>query len=135
MSEATRYPFRQSILTAQAATGTGTSVNVQDFQNIQLQVTTASSANLTIKIQGSMEDTAPDFSASASGTNAWTYISSYDLNDPTTVIIGSTGIAATGTDIFKNLLVNVDGLAWINVTVTARSAGSVTVKCLAFNNQ
>lgn len=129
-----RYPLRQTILSAKASTGTGTAVNVQDFKNIQLEVSSASSADLTVKIQGSMAETSPDFSAAASTSNPWTYIASYDLNDPSAIIVGSTGVVYTGTDAVYNLLVNVDGLALVNATVTARAAGNVTVKALAFNN-
>lgn len=135
MSEATRYPFRQTIVTAQDATGTGNAVNVQDFMNIQLEISTETSADLTVNIQGSFADTAPDFSTTATTANPWTYIASYDYNDPSSVIVGATGIVYTGTDAVRNLLVNVDGLAWVNVTVTAYAAGTVTVKCLSFNNQ
>jgi len=31
--------------------------------------------------------------------------------------------------------VNVDALTWINSEVTARSAGNVTLKVIAFNNE
>lgn len=119
-------PFNQTIFSAQAATGTGSTIGVADYKNIQLQVGTASSANLTVKIQGSMSETAPDFSAAATVANHWSYLGYWNL-DTIASTVGSTGIVASGTDIFQNLLVNVDGLRWLCATVTARSAGSVTV--------
>lgn len=141
MAEQQRYPFVQNILNAKATTGVGAALNVRDYQNIQLSLATAGSANLTVKIQGSCMATsgdltnAPDFSVAASATNRWDYIACFDLIDPTTVVPGSTGFSAAGTDICKNILVNVDGIMWINVSVTARSAGNVTTDVLAFNNQ
>lgn len=135
MAETQRFPNRQSILTAQATTGTGTVINVRDFKNIQLELATSGTATLTVKIQGSLSDVAPDFSASATSTNRWGYIACFNLIDPTTVIAGGTGVAATGTDIVENLLVNVDGLTFLCATVTARSAGSVSIDSISFNNQ
>lgn len=48
-----------------------------------------------------------------------------DLNDGTPVT-GSTGVAATGSDIAKLYEINVNGLDFVTLQVTARSAGSVT---------
>lgn len=135
MAEAQRFQNRQTIMTAKAATGIGTSINVRDFQNIMLQVATASTATLTIKVQGSLKDTEPDFSSSATASNPWAYVAVFDYIDPSTVIAGGTGISTVATDYVKNLLVNVDGLCWINVSVTAYTQGSVTVESISFNNQ
>jgi len=76
----------------------------------------------------------PDFSAAATVANHWTYLASYDLADPSAVVTGATGYATAGTDIFKNILVNVDGLTWLSMEVTARSAGSVTAVALMHAN-
>lgn len=129
-----RTKTRATLLDAQATTGTGKSILVSDFKNLILEISTASSANLTVKIQGSIADTAPTFSSAASVTNPWTYIASYDLENPGSIIPGSTGIIFTGTDAVYNIMPNIDGLNYICVTVTARSAGSVTVKLLGFDN-
>lgn len=137
MAEQLRWPNSQNILTAKAATGTGTPIRVVDFENLMLSVATAGTATLTIKVQGSVLDTvvSPDFSTAATLTNRWAYIACFDYIDPTTVIVGSTGVSATGTDFVKNLLVNTDGLVWLNVTVTAYTGGNVTVDSISFNNQ
>lgn len=122
----------QTILSAQAATGTGTVVNVEDWEKILVEIATASSANLTVKLQGSISDAVPDFSAAVTASNMWDYLSFRDseavaseLGDATA---GDTGFAVSGTDDFKNVTVNYPGLKWLCATVTARSAGSVTVK-------
>lgn len=126
-------PFNQTIFDAAAAASTGTVVGVADYMNLQLQLGTASSANFTIKIQGSMSETAPDFSAAATVANHWGYIATWNL-DSNALVAGSTGITSAGTDVFQNLLVNVDGLRWLCATITARSAGTITLKAFARPN-
>lgn len=135
MANRRRIPSK-TILAAKAATGFGTKVNVSDFKYIELQYSTDSSANLTFKIQGSLTQSESniDFTAAASTANHWDYVASYDLNDPSSIVTGDTGYARAGTDTVQNLIVNVDALEWINAEVTARSAGNVTLKVVAFDN-
>lgn len=122
------------ILNAAAAASTGSVVSVADYRNVNLQIGTASSANLTVKIQGSFSDTVPTFSSAATVSNHWDYIACYDLNTGL-LVAGDTGFVVTGTDDFVNYKVNTDGLKWICATVTARSAGSVTVKADLYDNK
>lgn len=126
-----RAKQQSTILDAKATTGIGTSIRVDNFKDLILEVSSESSANLTVKIQGSRSETAPDFSAAASTANPWTYVASYDLENPSSIIPGSTGIIFLGTDAVYNLAVNTDGFVWLNAVVTARSAGKVTAKLLA----
>lgn len=132
-----RVPVRQTIMTSKATTGVGSTVTINDYQNDLLQIATAGNANLTIKIQGSLAapTSPPDFSAAATATNPWAYLACYDLNDPSTIIVGSTGISFTGTDAVKNLVINTDGIVHLNASVTARVAGSVSVTSVSYNNQ
>lgn len=123
---------QQTIFSAQAATGTGNVVNVEDWEKILVEIGTASSANLTVKLQGSTSDSQPTFSSAASASNVWDYLSFRDgeaiaseLMDATA---GDTGFAVAGSDDVKNLVINYPGLKWLCATVTARAAGSVTVK-------
>lgn len=124
-------------MTAKAATGVGSSILVNDYINLQIDLSTASNANLTIKVQGSYmpPDSPPTFSSAASATNRWFYVATYDLNDPSAVITGTTGYSFAGADGVKGILVNVDGLTWLNMEITARAAGSATATLLAYNNQ
>lgn len=126
-----------TLLDAKAATGIGTPIDVRDYQKITVTVATASSANLTVKFQGALpaadEYSYPDFNAAQSVTNMWDYIEIIDLEDGA-AIDGDVGIAPAGTDDFRIFQLNTEGLAYINAVVTARSAGSVTVKGMAFNN-
>lgn len=127
------YSGLQTIFDAAAATSTGRVIDVQDYRNIMLQLGTASSANLTVKIQASFSETAPDFSAAASASNHWAYAASYDLVD-SSLVAGATGYAPAGTDVFKNIMVNTDGYRWLCATITARSAGSLTLKARGYSD-
>lgn len=122
-------------LNAKAATGVGNAINVQDYRHVIIQLATASSANLTVKVAGSGSLSAPDFGSAASVSNHWTYLESYDNADTSAAIAGATGIVATGTDIVKTIVVNTDGISWINLNVTARSAGSVTAYVVGYTNE
>lgn len=130
----TRIPAR-SIFTTQAANGTGSPILVADFKNLMLELSTASSANLTIKIQGSIADVAPDFSAAASASNPWAYIASYNIENPSSIIVGSTGISFVGTDAVYFIMPNVDGLNYICATVSGYAAGNVNLKLTGYDNQ
>ena len=120
-----------TILDAKAAPGVGNSIHVGDSRHIIISVGTASSANLTCKFQGSIAETAPDFSAAQSVANHWDYIEVKDLQDGS-AIDGDTGFAPAGTDDFRLFEFNTNGLRYINARVTALAAGNVTVKVVAF---
>lgn len=122
----------RTLLDAKAATGSGTSLNVSDYDHIVIQVSTASSANLTMKVQGSIADTEPTWGSAQSVANPWDYIQIKDLEDGSAVD-GDTGFAPAGTDDFRIFEVNVNALKWLNLIVTARSAGSITVIARGFS--
>lgn len=127
--------IQKSILSAKAANGVGTTISgVSDFKNLELELTSASSANLTVKVQGSFAETAPDFSTAASATNPWFYVALYDLESPGAIINGSTGIVFAGTDAVYGLIANVDGLQHINAIVSGYAAGNATLKLNAYDN-
>ena len=126
-------PIVQPILTAKAATGQGETFAVGYYSNIQLMLNTASSANFTLKVQGSFAATAPDFSSASSPTNPWFFVATWNL-DSNALVAGATGIAATGTDLQQGLLVNVDGLQWMSAQITAWAAGAITVVGYANND-
>jgi hypothetical protein len=129
-----KFQEAKLILDAKGATGIGTPMEVSDFAHLILSLATATSANLTVKFQGSIQHDMPDFNAAQSVTNMWDYIQVKDLEDGSS-IDGDVGIAPAGTDDFRQFELNVNALKWICAVVTARSAGSVTVKCKPFSNQ
>jgi hypothetical protein len=119
------------MLDAKAGTGSGTSLLVEDFIHMILAMNTASSANLTVKVQGSIADVEPTWGSAASPANQWDYVQLKDLEDAS-AIDGDTGFAPAGTDDQRMFEVNVNGLKWLNLIVTARSAGSVTAIAKGF---
>ena len=132
--------IQETIFSAKAATGTGKVINVDGYRHIVLALSTASSANFTIKFQGSIgsgvnpdENTAPTFSSAQAVGNMWDYIEVYDLQSGT-AIDGDTGVSAAGTDDFRLFELNTNGLEYICATITARSAGTVTLVSRKFKD-
>jgi hypothetical protein len=122
-----------TILDAKAATGSGITIPCDDFTHAIISFHTASSANLTVKFAGSIADTAPDFAAAQSVSNSFDYVQVKDLEDGT-AIDGDTGVTLAGTDDNRLFEVNINALKYLNAIVTARAAGSVTVKVRLYNN-
>lgn len=129
-----------AITTTDAGTGTHTAVLkskvilVEDFRHLSLSWHTANSANLTTKVQGSNQEDV-NFENAASSTNRWEYIQVVNKEDGST-IDGDTGIAPTsaGTDDNFNFAINVDGLMWVSLDVTAWVAGTVDARIKLFND-
>lgn len=116
---------QQNVLTAKDATGIGTVLLVEDWDTIVVAFATDNNANLTVKAQGSIQEEKPDFASAQADDNIWDYVQMKDLEDNSSVD-GDTGFAVTGTDDTKQYEVNVSGLRWFTLNVTARSAGDVT---------
>lgn len=113
-------------MTAQAATGIGTSELVENYKTVNLTVTGTGTPTGTIKIAISDAETKPDFSAAASATNPWVYAAIVDVQSGS-VIAGNTGIAYTGTAGTNMYSINVDGMRWVCPNVTAYTAGTYDV--------
>ena len=127
--------FTELITCLSAGTsGAGLNIDVADYQHIIAQVSTASSANLTFKCVGSIEDICPTFTSAQSATNMYDFIDMIDLQNNSS-IDGDTGVGFTGTDDYRMFEVNVSGLKWVNFRITARVAGSVTIKLIGVSNQ
>lgn len=126
-----------TMLDAKGGTGVDvtTGFNIEDFKAAVVSFATdgGADANLTVKFQGSIQETAPDFSAAQTVTNMWDFVEVIDLQTGNPVN-GDTGVAVGGADDYRQFEFNVNALKWINARVTARSEGEVTVKLLAFDN-
>lgn len=120
-------------LNGKAATGIGNNVFVADFRNADFSFATAGNANLTIKVQGAVGETCPDFGSAQSATNAWDYVQVVDLQNGNPVD-GDSGISVAGVDDVRLFAVNIDSLDWLNCVVTAYAAGNVTVKATLTDN-
>lgn len=131
MSRDTIY---KTILSAKAATGTGTAMNVEDFRHAVLALVGAGTSVLTVKIQGSIQKERPDFSAAQSATNQWDYVQIIDLEDAS-AIDGDSGVALAADEAGRQFEVNTNGLVWLCATVTAYTSGNVTILATAFGNK
>ena len=127
------FQSTQSVITSKSSAGAGLAMLVSDFRHLIFSLNTTGSANMTIKVYGSIQETAPAWTSSASVTNQYSPISIYDL-DTTIGITGSTGIVLTGTDVNKLYQINTDGLVWINIVITNYSAGTVDAQLKPFND-
>lgn len=127
-----------TFFSAKATDGVGLALFVRDFKNVVLDLITAAFAGgsaVTLKLQGAIGDSCPDFSAAASVSNPWSFIQGIDLNDGLAKD-GSTGFTIAGADDFKKVEFNVNGLDWVNVQVSGYAApGNVTAKATAFDNE
>lgn len=115
-----------------------------DFRNIILAVDTSGSANFTFKVAGSLgkpvvlpsdkrsEDT-PNFGATESAANPYQFVQLINL-DTAAAVNGATGVTSAGTDIHTMYEVNVNGLKYLSLVLTAWSAGTITVKAQVLDN-
>lgn len=127
-------PARQTktgtLVSAQTAIGAGKALFARDYHDVVLCIDASDTAVLTVKIQGSIQDTAPAWDTTASATNMWSYINFTDYNDNANYD-GDTGVpfAADGQRLIE---VNTNGLHWICPNVTAYTSGKVTIKYAAY---
>ena len=131
-------PSNIKLLNARASTGVDKTggVSVEDFRNSIFSLATdgGGTASFTVQFQGSVSETAPDFSAAQSVTNHWDYIEVVDMEDGT-VIDGDTGVAVAVADDYRLFEANVNGLRWVNAIITTYVAGGITVDFVPFTNQ
>lgn len=116
------FPLKK-ILNAAVATGfaKATPEMVENYDHVALVLAGSGTAGGTIKVQASLQQDKPDFSAAASPTNLWEYIQVKDLIT-NSAIDGATGVVFSA-DGVKHLEVNTFGIRWINLEVSAWSAG------------
>jgi hypothetical protein len=121
-----------TFFTDKATTGIDKPALCSNFDKILLSMDADSSSSFTVKFQGSMSRTMPDFTAAQTQANQWDYIEVVDMQDGS-AIDGDTGVTLVATTDHRMFQANVDGLVWVNVRVTAISGGAVTSKCVLLN--
>ena len=129
------YPASQ-FLNAKAATGASVALLVSDYRNLVVQVTAPANSSFTIKFAGWIGETAPDFTAAQSATNAYDFIEVADLQDGT-LIDGDTGVTIDNTTAAVNCRlfeINVNALDYFAVVVSAYTDGSVSASVTATSN-
>lgn len=121
-----------TICSAKSTTGVGNTINVEGYEQILFEVATTGAPTATIKFKGSVSDTAPTFSSSASASNLWEHLA-FTRVDSTSSIAGATGLTSTTTDIVTIASVNIPHLKYVTADITTLSAGTsptVTVKVI-----
>lgn len=129
-SETTNHRFHF----ASSANGVGASYRVGHSRHIIITISSDNNADLTVKCQGGAKWNAPDFSANRDFSNEWEYIGMYDYQDGL-IVKGDTGIAFDGTDDVRILMVNIDGLEWLNFEISNYVAGNLYVTGRLYTNQ
>jgi len=114
----------------------GRTLNCSNERNIILAINTdgGGDAALTAKIQGSVSDDCPDFSAAQTASNQWDYVECIDLSDGNSVAGGDGFVVATADD-HVQYEVNTNRLKWLNIIISGWSEGEVTVKAFVADNQ
>lgn len=136
MSNQSRYPVLETMFSGAAADGWSKKLPVSAYNTIHIVVSTSSSADGDIKVGGSflnMDDVT--FTSTATVGNEWGYVALYDYNNPSSIIVGSTGVAYNGTDSVRQFIVNVSGLNTMSIELDNYVAGNFTVKVFAVTNQ
>lgn len=123
----------QVIMDAKDEGGLGSSLYVKDFRHIVVAISTTGNADLKLNALGAISDEAPDFSAERTAGNFYSAVQMRDYKD-NSAVDGDTGITFAGTDDFRMLEINTNGLTWLNFILDDYNAGNVTVKAVAFND-
>ena len=122
------------ILALDASTsGVSKPIRVTDYQHIVFSVEGPGGSDRTVKVQGSIGQGNPNFSASSAVGNMWDYIEVIQLSDGTKVA-GGTGISQS-TDNLTLYKVNVSALDYISFEVSGGTTGSVTCNVVALSNE
>ncbi len=120
-----------TILDNVTANSVSSEFNVKSFRNLVIEMGTANSAALTVKVRGTVSGA--DLSAAATQTNRWSYIQTVD-RDSGTAAAGSTGISWSGTDSVKAMAINIDKADTIAVEVSGYTAGNISGTLRAVDN-
>lgn len=111
-------------------------LNAEKFDTFVLQIDTSGSATATVKAaisqgRGGLVVTPrydfPNFGATVSNSNPYTFAGLVDLDTQSGIIAGSTGVSAAGTDIHKTYEMNISVTKFLTAMVTAWTAGAITV--------
>lgn len=114
------------------------------FRNAVIHLNTAGTATLTVKVAASQgkfladesggHGNTPNFGATQSDTNPYTYVASINLEDGAQVE-GDTGFVFAGTDTYKQYEVNTNGLKYITLIPTAWTQGAISAKLVLYDNE
>lgn len=124
----------RTLFADKGANGWSTAINVAPYRHIVLVISTSGNGSGTIKVAGSAQKASDvTFSSSASATNEWDYLHSYNLQTATGQT-GDTGIVYAGTDAVEQILVNTDHMNTLAVQLSGYAAGKFNVKFFGAND-
>jgi len=122
-----------TIFSAAVADGIGNILDVRDFRNCVVTISSSGTSTFTAYCVGAIGDTAPDFAATQSPTNAWDYLELADLSNSSSPVRGVTGVSSTGADVCNSYEVNVNGVDWLTFNLDW-TAGAVTITATLVDN-
>ncbi len=133
-----RKQTTHTFLSAAAANGAGTALDVSGIDNLYVFVG-APSSTLTVKARGTLSDTdlsAANWAAAGSVTNPHDGLELQSVETTATVVAGDTGIALAAAAHAKMYRVNLSGLglSFVNFVVSGFTGGSVTVTAIGVSN-
>lgn len=130
-----RLQQHTEVLEAATATGLGKMINVADFRHVQVVVAADGGASGTVKFPASFveewEDV--DMSAAALPGNEWDFVAAYNLNDPSSILTGDTGLVVAA-DGVEQLIINTDGINFLSANITDYTSGNFTVTIIGYTN-
>jgi hypothetical protein len=111
-----------------------------DFRNVIFSFGTTGTATLAVKIAGSAgksvtaDPDMPNFGATVSPTNPYTYIQIINL-DTGAAVNGATGIAPAGADVNNTYEVNVNAIKYLAPVIQSWTQGAITMKMYLTDNE
>lgn len=109
-------------------------VCTKDADHVVISLDSTDSFAAKVQFVGSISDDCPDFNKAQAYDNAYEYIEVKDLAATPTPIAGATGITASGTDIHRQVEMNVNHLKWIAIKLSTWTAGKINAEVAVAKN-
>jgi hypothetical protein len=107
--------------------------NVADSRHLIFAVHCDANTTATIKVQGSVQESVPNFATASSSTNDWAYVAFRNLGT-SNLIAGATGVTVSNTTHHQLYEVESNGLAHIAFELTTVSGDGVSFTILNRND-
>lgn len=122
----------EQVFTSKTGTGTSTGFLVNGRRHVKLVLVSTGTTALTFKVKGAVLGNVT-LTDAASSSNPWDYLSFYNLNSPSSVIVGDTGVTLSAAGVEQYLL-NVDHCDQVAVEITEHTNGTVDAWFVAADN-
>lgn len=121
------------VMDAKDDTGFGTAVNVTQLSKVVLELLGDNSVTATVKVFVSYQDTEPTWTDPVTASNRYEALATEDLEAQDGVDEGDTGITVGADGLTHHSLKLNGGVRWVNVQISAISAGDVSAFITGFN--